>query len=267
MLFGIQPRALLRSPKFIVSALLVSLLCAGLVMGQLNQSGGGGSAVTLQAGSALAGKFGIDQTTPGTTNGVQVNAALPAGTNLLGKFGIDQTTPGTTNAVALTAGTAIAGKFGIDQTTAGTTNGVVVNSGTITAVTAITNALPAGANILGSTFNLPAGCSGTGTAYVIHNTVGVAVSTGTSVSSVTGCVVECFVNNITNSAVTLRIQDKTGTPIIWIGGNGDFSIPPNSNMGCGANGGMDLGGVVMASGITAIAGTASALNLHLLTRE
>lgn len=40
--------------------------------------------VTLQAGSALVGKVGIDQTTPGTTNGVQVNAALPAGTNTIG---------------------------------------------------------------------------------------------------------------------------------------------------------------------------------------
>ncbi len=44
--------------------------------------------VTLLAGSAIAGKFGIDQTTPGTTN--KVVAA------------IDQTTNGTTNAVALT---------------------------------------------------------------------------------------------------------------------------------------------------------------------
>lgn len=69
----------------------------------------------LVAGSAIIGKVGIDQTTPGTTNGVQVNAALPAGTNLLGKVGIDQTTPGTTNAVqdasdgSVSAGTA-AGK-------------------------------------------------------------------------------------------------------------------------------------------------------------
>lgn len=39
----------------------------------------------LAAGTNLIGKVGIDQTTPGTTNGVQVNAALPAGTNLLGK--------------------------------------------------------------------------------------------------------------------------------------------------------------------------------------
>lgn len=69
---------------------------------------------------------------------VGVNVALPAGTAILGKVGIDQTTPGTTNAVALTAGTAIAGKFGIDQTTPGTTNGVQVNA-----------ALPAGSNLIG----------------------------------------------------------------------------------------------------------------------
>jgi hypothetical protein len=90
--------------------------------------------------------------------------ALPAGTNIIGKVDIDQTTPGTTNGVvvnsgtltavtsitnALPAGTNIIGKVDIDQTTPGTTNGVVVNSGTLTAVTSITNALPAGTNLLG----------------------------------------------------------------------------------------------------------------------
>ena len=127
----------------------------------------------LVAGSAVVGKFGIDQTTPGTTNLVATNADIAVGagtasakailgggvynavrltlttgqsaalqldadgsqyvnvadwtlaaTTLLGKVGIDQTTPGTTNGVVLNAGTAIAGKFGIDQTTPGTTNGV-----------------------------------------------------------------------------------------------------------------------------------------------
>lgn len=110
---------------------------------------------TLQAGSALAGKVGIDQTTPGTTNavalaqigstttatgngvvstGVQrvaiasdntafaVNATLQAssavighvindaGSAIMGQVGIDQTTPGTTNALSLKyiAGTTIA---------------------------------------------------------------------------------------------------------------------------------------------------------------
>ena len=63
----------------------------------------------LPAGTNLIGKVGIDQTTPGTTNGVQVNAALPAGTNLLGKTGSDQTTNGTTNNVTIapTSATAV----------------------------------------------------------------------------------------------------------------------------------------------------------------
>lgn len=57
----------------------------------------------IPAGTAIIGKVGIDQTTPGTTNGVQVNAALPAGTAIIGKIGIDQTTPGTTNGVQVNA--------------------------------------------------------------------------------------------------------------------------------------------------------------------
>lgn len=87
------------------------------------------SPVQLSAGSAIAGKVGIDQTTPGTTNAVSATnlpttvdtnsgaagastlrvitatnspVQLAAGTNVAGKVGIDQTTPGTTNAVAAT---------------------------------------------------------------------------------------------------------------------------------------------------------------------
>lgn len=108
----------------------------------LNQDTSGnlrvGISAALPAGTNILGKVGIDQTTPGTTNGVQVNSALPAGTNILGKTGIDQTTPGTTNKVsigtdgtvaintALPAGTNVIGKTGIDQTTAVTTNGVII---------------------------------------------------------------------------------------------------------------------------------------------
>ncbi len=55
----------------------------------------------LPAGSNIIGNVRIDQTTPGTTNGVQVNAALPAGSNIIGNFRIDQTTPGTTNGVVV----------------------------------------------------------------------------------------------------------------------------------------------------------------------
>jgi hypothetical protein len=111
---------------------LTSLVTA---LGTPFQAGG-----ALGAGSALIGKVGIDQTTPGTTNLVSIGTggtvtvnALPAGAALIGKVGIDQTTPGTTNLVsigtggtvtvnALPAGSALIGKVGIDQTTPGTTN-------------------------------------------------------------------------------------------------------------------------------------------------
>lgn len=87
----------------------------------------------IPAGTAIIGKVGIDQTTPGTTNGVQVNAALPAGSNIIGNIRVDQTTPGTTNGVqvnaALPAGTNIIGNVRVDQTTPGTTNAVSVQYG------------------------------------------------------------------------------------------------------------------------------------------
>lgn len=93
---------------------------------------------------------------------VQNTAATPAGSNIIGKVGIDQTTPGTTNAVQANAGTnlntsALALETGGNlaslngKVTAVNTGAVVIASGTITAVTAITNALPAGTALLGKT--------------------------------------------------------------------------------------------------------------------
>jgi hypothetical protein len=57
--------------------------------------------------------------------------------------------------------------------------------------------------------------------------------------------------------VTLRIADKAGTPVIWLGGNADFTIPANSNIR------IPIDGVTFTSGITAIAGTTTALNLQI----
>lgn len=89
-----------------------------------------GQTIALSAGAAVAGKFGIDQTTPGTTNLValaanqsvntaQINGVAPVMGNGVTGTGsqrvtvasdntpfavkIDQTTPGTTNLVALAA--------------------------------------------------------------------------------------------------------------------------------------------------------------------
>ncbi len=90
----------------------------------------GGAAVALgQTDSQHSLPFTLanDQTI-GITGSVTATGSITllAGTAIAGKFGIDQTTDGTTNGVHLVAGTAIAGKVGIDQTTAGTTNGVVM---------------------------------------------------------------------------------------------------------------------------------------------
>ncbi len=97
-----------------------TLLIVGGVRAQLQQSGGPGSTVTLQTGSAIAGKFGIDQTTPGTTNGVQVNAALPAGANSIGNLGTVTAVTAITN--ALPAGTNVIGTVNtIPKTSCGNT--------------------------------------------------------------------------------------------------------------------------------------------------
>lgn len=219
-----------RSPKMLLGLLFVGLTTTGYIMSQgINQSGGPGSSVTANAGTNLNTSL----------------LALESGGNIaLIKAKTDN------------LDVALSTRLKPADTLAA-----------VTSLGSITSALPPGTNLLGFTMTLPAGCSGSGTALVVHNTVGVATGAGTSISVVTGCIVECWVNNITNSPVTFRLADKTGTPIIWLGGNADFSIPSNSNMGCAGNNGVNLSGVIMASGMTAIAGTAAALNLHLLTRE
>lgn len=75
---------------------LTSLITA---LGSPFQAGG-----ALGAGSAIIGKVGIDQTTPGTTNGVQVNAALPTGTNSIGQVTANAGANLNTSALALETG-------------------------------------------------------------------------------------------------------------------------------------------------------------------
>jgi hypothetical protein len=101
----------------------------GLLKGLLTKLG----SVVLAAGSAVVGKVGIDQTTPGTTNGVQINAALPTGTNVIGKVGIDQTTDEVTNNIQVKAESAYA-------TTALAASGVIKNAaGTLYGISGLNN--------------------------------------------------------------------------------------------------------------------------------
>lgn len=78
--------------------------------------------IVLAAGSAIIGKVGIDQTTPGTTNGVQVNAALPAGANVIGHvitdIGSTTAVTGTVTTSEAAPTTVLNGKTNV--TTAGT---------------------------------------------------------------------------------------------------------------------------------------------------
>jgi hypothetical protein len=219
------------SSGFALALVLLVLMVAGGLMSQQQISGGGST--TLGAGSNLIGKVGLDQTTPGTTNAVS-----------LAQLG----------STAVATGNGVAG--------AGVQRVAIASDQTAFAV----NATLVGSAVLAGYVKLrPSGCTAAGTSDVVHDTVGVATGAGTSVSAVTGCLLECYVNNITNAAVTFRLADKSGTPVIWLGGNGDFSVPANSNLGCG--GGPLLAGITFTSGMTAIAGTASALNLHIVTRE
>lgn len=235
--YGNPPRHTSSLPRWLGVA--IALTIAGLIFSyptrsQLQQSGGPGSSVTI-------------------------NAAIPAGSNVIGKVGIDQTTPGTTNlvsigsngTVALAAGSAVIGHV-ISDASSAVIGHVIADSGSTTAVTSLP-ALANGTANVGFVRSVPSSC--TQSTNFTSSTVGVATGAGTSVTSTTTCVTVVYVNNITNSAVTFRLQDKTGTPVIWIGGNADFSVPANSNVQ------FPLNGVTMTSGITAIAGTASAINL------
>ena len=237
-----------KAPGFWLGMIFLLLMVAGGLMSQQQISGGGGGGGPVtQSGVWTVQPGNTANTTAWKVDGSAVTQPV-SGTVAATQSGIFTVQPGNTaNTVA----------WKVD-------NSAVTQpvSGTVTI-----NAIPAGAALIGFIKQRPTGCTAAGTSDVVHDTIGVAVSTGTSVSSVTGCILECYVNNITNSAVTLRLADKTGTPIIWVGGNADFSIPANSNLGCGGNNGMLISGVSFASGITAIAGTASALNLHLVTRE
>jgi len=109
-------------------------------------------AAATPAGTNIIGKVGIDQTTPGTTNGVQVNAALPAGTNVIGHVIADT---GSTTAVtalpAIPTGSNVIGKVSIDQTTPGTTNLVALAANQSVNQTQINgNAIATGSGVMGT---------------------------------------------------------------------------------------------------------------------
>jgi hypothetical protein len=220
----------------IASVLLGLVVIGPQVWAQVISSG---ATVFLGAGSNLAGKFSTDQTTHGTTDLIADDLVKVAGATIAtAASGIPK--------VGLTDGT------GTAITSTGAALDINIKSGSI-ANTAF--ALNAGSAIIGFVRELPSGC---GLASPQQFTVTqVATGAGSTLTSTTTCVTYAYVNNITNSAVTLRLADKQGSPVIWLGGNNDFTIPANSALR------IPVDGVTFTSGITAIAGTSSALNLQL----
>jgi hypothetical protein len=166
----------------------------------------------LAAGAAVVGKVGIDQTTPGTTNGVVVTTPLPAGTNLLGKTGIDQTTPGTTNGVvvttALPTGANTIGTVGLAAGAA--TIGTVGITGTVTVTDTATEAA------LGAPGD-GAWASGAGSVIaVLKAIVGFLNSIGTNTAAGAGAQTTgnaSLATIVTNTAATTTAQTAGNTSL------------------------------------------------------
>lgn len=187
------------------------------------------------------------QTTPilVDTNGnqlVNINEPIPAGTNKIGIVAIDQTTPGTTNAVQLLAGAAKVGQVAIDQTTPGTTNLVA-----LAANQSINNA-----QVNGVTVQTGIGTAGTGTQRVavssdsfpstyaptyvsVKNELDTALldASSTTINGSAGAFLQ-VVSSLGNACKKIFIADTTGAFIgVYTGGSGSevlaFIINPGIN--------------------------------------
>lgn len=235
--------------KAISVAVVLALLVIGHLMGQ-QQISGTGAAVT-QSG---VWTVGLNTPIPAGANAigtVAVNAALPAGANAIGTVSLNSALPAGANAIGTVA-----------------VNAALPAGANAIGTVAVNAPLPAGANSIGTVVNgpgnnvigfvrvIPSGCSGQSTPAQLS--LGqVAAGAGSTLSVITSCAVSCYANNITNSPVTLRLADKQATPMIWFGGASDYTIAANSNVRVPFS-----EGIVFTSGITAIAGTANAVNLQ-----
>lgn len=174
--------------------------------GSINTTGSAGTASTASnivqvAGAAIAQGHGTAATAIRVelpTDGTGV-VGLSAGTAVIGKAGIDQTTPGTTNAVQDIAGTA-GGALVLSTLVTNSTTAVVVknspgqiygieafNNGTVIAYLKIYDATSAtaGAGTPVARYLIPAPASGGG-GFAVNSSVGRQYSTGITYTVVLG---------------------------------------------------------------------------------
>jgi hypothetical protein len=237
--------------KILKLTTLIALLFLPVVAdGQLQQSGGGGSAISgltlggnavtaLATGELNSNLARVGGNATATGNGVattgsqrvtiasdntafSVNATLQAGAALVGKVGIDQTTPGTTNKVSI-----------------GTDGTVALNS-----------ALPAGTNMIGIIKTVPSNSCGT----TVFNQAWAAVPTSnTAITATTTCKAILVFTNTNGSAQTVSVTDGQGSPITAIGPA--FSVPGLSTVRFELEGAMTTGIKWLAGG-TGVTGSA-----------
>jgi hypothetical protein len=171
----------------------------------------GTGVVGLIAGSAIVGKVGIDQTTPGTTNGaaiIGVNGATALAGNGVTGTGSLRVTIASDNTA-----------FSVNAVQSGTWN--------VGTLTSITNAV----------ITKPVDACGT-TNY--DGQVIVAGTTLTALTASTTCVDSVVITNTGSASLTALLQDTSGTPITMIP---TTSIAPNSSLA------LNLGGMKFTSGI------------------
>jgi hypothetical protein len=127
---------------------------------------------TLPATTAACSQVALAKATANVANG-----SVAAGTNIIGKFGIDQTTPGTTNGVQLNTSTATVGNIGNDPSAGkGTPTSVALSIATATTTQLV--ALSGSTAIYITSYDVMAG--GTGNITFEYGT-GTNCGTGTTV--------------------------------------------------------------------------------------
>jgi len=144
------------------------------------------STIGLVAGTALVGKVGIDQTTPGTTNKVSIgtdgtvaiNAALPAGSNVVGKVGLQVGGADVTTANPVAVQPPASGALSVDLAKVG---GVTTSTGNGVAGTGVQRVTIASDN---TAFGVNATLSAETTKVI--GTVNVAASQTIAVTQATG---------------------------------------------------------------------------------
>lgn len=125
---------------------------------------------TIAAGSAIIGKVGIDQTTPGTTNLVQVGGSLPTGANTIGAVNI-----AAAQTIAATQATAANLNATVTPVTPSTS---IVNSAATTNATLIKGSA-------GTVYSVTVSNAGAAAAFVKLYNLAAAPTVGTSTIALT----------------------------------------------------------------------------------